>query len=876
MDKPNEGEIQSYGEIIGITGARSLRSVSDPTAVAIAYWNAQSTTIGKKAKGPPSKPPNGGGKEGEVKQTATQNREFSRPSLPIQQGTVRSDSSSSTDSDIRRSRNHSTNRGGHAQRGDLRRRSRSPTRPSDYHDVVARLKELEERLPKLEGELSTLKKDKERLSAENKVLKQDAEFLREKNVRFTGREFQLAFGSVEQGSTTTFMDMVQVAPMGEGEAEAYKRLGNLPHYVTIMSSSMLAALSVNCKNAERKAVASHTTVIEYNYNRGTDYNAKIHDIIAVITYPVIITATTEGVLKDYGVTNLVGVVVPDKMLADNGAGQVQFMTGNLHAALQSADHRKGGGLFTKESDYEWHVSFSDLGMDFLATELKNPTPTVPMLHKMHVAAGNKPLINYSTLQLQDEVGGKGGGVKKNEESTWGKQITTSFDRLSLQSQETDYTQIKKIPAALGTEPESGRDIRQHKNVLTIGKKSNPIELQDSDDDYPSLSRNKVSKGTTPTGTKKTFYDAHTESFDDVCASSKWSANGYLLKGTSVKFAGEVYPLDVGLSAIIAEGIPIVAPDAPFRAGQETRGDKGPRAPEKFSTKPWPNTCNFALFGDTVKGMAAEVIPGFRSNQNLNHEEGKQLFMAIMKSGFSKAPDGSESEGKQWLVDHNISPSDPLALNMALALIASRFNTEEHQADILRNFQGGEQGDERLATYFDAMLASAKGAHATMSYQQQANTIRAGMRKSRVKAQLLGKPIPKMTSYEELVTLVKHTWLPEAVNHGEDGPVVPRTPSKTAAAPIKQVEKTPKKVCSHCGKDSHKESKCWLQNPERSPSWFKSESEKAEGKSTEGTQSSTDGKAGESSKKGESSNTSSGKEGAGNGKDSGATSKPTRK
>ena len=35
VDEPNGGEVHSYGEIMGITtGARSLRSASDPTAVA--------------------------------------------------------------------------------------------------------------------------------------------------------------------------------------------------------------------------------------------------------------------------------------------------------------------------------------------------------------------------------------------------------------------------------------------------------------------------------------------------------------------------------------------------------------------------------------------------------------------------------------------------------------------------------------------------------------------------------------------------------------------------------------------------------------------------------------------------------------------------
>lgn len=878
-DEPNGGEGQVHGIIEGITQGRSLRSTNDPETVA--FWTVQSKTLGKRVqqKAHP-KPSDGDGKgNGQGEKTAAEGRDFTRPSLPAKLSARRelqtksqaprscgdNDSGSSTDGDYnRRGRGSSHWRGGYQDE-----RSRSPARRStanDHDNLVARMREWEDKIRILEGKVSSLKKENERLTADNKALQKDAEFLREKNVHYTGRSFQVALGSAEEGSDTTFMDIMNVDPMGEPEALLYKRLGDVPPYVTVMSASMLATLSVNSKTSERKMIASRTAALEYNYNRGDDYDAALHDVMAVVTYPVIITSSAEGGYKEYGITNLVGIVVPDQMLTDNGAPNVQFVTGNLQAALRSADPRKAGGLFSRDRDYEWTVSFSDLGVeDYINNELKNPTSAVPMFHKMFVAAGNKPTLAYSMLQLQDEAGGEGGGVREK----------------SLKSKDIDSTQIKNISAVLGKKPESVKDLRQYMKVLTIGKKiGSSGEQQDSCndayDEYPILSSKKVSKGTTPAGPKKSFYTEHTETFQEVCASSKWSANGHLLVGATVKFAGETYPLDVGLSTIIAEGIPIVAPDAPFRAGQDTRGDKGPRVLDKFSTKPWPSTCNFALLADMVKGMAAEVIPGFRSNQNVNHEEGKQLFMAIMKSGFGKASDGSESEGKQWLVDHNISPSDPLALNMALALLASRFNTEQHQADILRNFQGGEQGDERLATYFDSMLASAKGAHATMSYQQQANTIRAGMRKSRVKAQLLGKPIPKMTSYEELVTLVKHTWLPEAVNHGEDGPMVPYTPKKTAAASAKKAVDPSKKVCPTCKKIGHTEDYCYFKYPERRP---KSEpTGKAEGKSIEGTQSkeSIDGKAGESSKKGDSSNTGNGKEGAGIGKDSGATSKPAKK
>ena len=215
---------------------------------------------------------------------------------------------------------------------------------------------------------------------------------------------------------------------------------------------------------------------------------------------------------------------------------------------------------------------------------------------------------------------------------------------------------------------------------------------------------------------------------------------------------------------------------------------------------------------------------------MNHQEGKVLLMTLMKLGFMKTSSSKESVGKQWLLDHNISASDPLAWNYAIAVLVARFNTEDHQARIIRNFQAGVQGEEALDTYFDKMLESAKGANSSMSFQQQANTIRSGMRDGTlVKAHLMGRAIQKISSYEELVTLVKHTWLPEAVNYKEEGPKKKQVPSKYSEAGSRNdfPRLTNQDRCSNTkclGRDRagtpHTAEVCWALHPDLVPDGIK--------------------------------------------------------
>ena len=168
----------------------------------------------------------------------------------------------------------------------------------------------------------------------------------------------------------------------------------------------------------------------------------------------------------------------------------------------------------------------------------------------------------------------------------------------------------------------------------------------------------------------------------------------------------------------------------------------------------------------------------------------------------------------------------------------------------------------------------------MSFQQQANTIRSGMREGTlVKSHLLGRAIPKLTSYEELVTLVKHTWLPEAVNYKEEGPKKKQVPSKYSEAGSKNdPPQATNQTCSstRCvghnrnGKP-HTADVCWKLHPELVPDDIKKANEERR-KGSQPTGAPENAKsAGDSAKKPDSAGKGSGGSG---GKGSGNTQKPS--
>jgi hypothetical protein len=535
-----------------------------------------------------------------------------------------------------------------------------------------------------------------------------------------------------------------------------------------------------------------------------------------------------------------------------------------------------------------------------------------------MSTGNKTSSYYFLAGSQGEAGLGTGVISEEGPSEWvymegedGKLVkvrnrptlksTKKEDNISSKLKELSLPSVEKDSPIIVTKPTPrALNLGEGNTWASFFKKTgtaeSPFYSADSpQSQVPTVKSNQgpivpnLSLPSTGKNLKKGFYNQgnDTESFEDVCSTSKWSANGHLLNGLSVSYAGEKFDLSTALAVAVCDGIPLVMPDAPLRAGHsDLRGDKNVRVPASLTVKPWAASCNYAVLPDIIKGIAAEVIPDYRTGQNVNHQEGKVLFMTLVKLGFTKTSSSKESVGKQWLLDHNISPSDPLAWNYAIAILVSRFNTEDNQARIIRNFQAGVQGEEALDTYFDNMLESAKGASTSMSFQQQANTIRSGMRDGTlVKAHLMGRAIPKLTSYEELVTLVKHTWLPEAVNYKEEGPKKKQGPSKHNEIGSKydspRVTTQPCSSTKCAGQDRkgrpHPSEGCFILHPELLEGYRKRSIQSSAGGQPKGDASKQDmpvdaKSAGDSAKKPDSAGKGSGSSGTG-GKGSGNTQKP---
>ncbi len=813
-------------------------------------------------------------------------------------------------------------RGRDHSRSDSNSRSRSPPRwgqqrderTSTHQNCVARndyegLKRDYEALQKR----SSLVQDEQR--REIASLRKDVSFWKAKYNKSADSILCLGIGVKPTGAEQVhpFMDIFEVKPLTEEEQLVYTSL-NIPLHMVVISTSLLSACCEGLPrgNEIKRTVNRVTNNINANvrlYTEGCDLEISATAALNVYLWSQLRGEAGSG--KQFGTLKLAAWVVPDAYLRG-----YTFLAGNLFDV-----HMAGIGRFDfSKDDYAWEVE-CDVKID---EDMGLSNPKMPFSKKMYdMSSGNKTSFDYFLAGSQSEAG-LGKGVTPQEgplewvymegedgelvkvlnrpthKSTKRRDnILSKFQELSFPSEEKDSPIIvtKTTPRVVHL----GEDITW---ASRLGKKAEITEtpfysIVSPQSQGPKVKSNQgpieknPSLPSTGKNLKKGFYNQgnDTESFEDVCSTSKWSANGHLLNGLSVSYAGEKFDLATALSVAVCDGIPLVMPDAPLRAGHsESRGDKNVRVPASLTVKPWAASCNYAVLPDLIKGIAAEVIPDYRTGQNVNHQEGKVLFMTLVKLGFTKTSNSKESVGKQWLLDHNISASDPLAWNYAIAILVSRFNTEDNQARIIRNFQAGVQGEEALDTYFDNMLESAKGASTSMSFQQQANTIRSGMRDGTlVKAHLMGRAIPKLTSYEELVTLVKHTWLPEAVNYKEEGP-------KKKQGPLKQNETgsrndslrfTNQDRCSRTkcvGHDSrgnpHTSDVCWALHPEQVPDDIKNAQEQRKkfsaGSQPNGSASKqdtpTDAKgAGDSAKKPDSASKATGSSG---GKGSGNTQKPS--
>ena len=626
--------------------------------------------------------------------------------------------------------------------------------------------------------------------------------------------------------------MTYVLGMGPGDSRKGMLVGDL---IFLPSSEQMAAFY------ERTNFVAHAPVIEAEYLQALLGNAPASErktaerVLSSILKPTQETtpwisaklpvqvfqqghSPTDGV-QPIGVVDVQVYVITRAYLDECGVGNLGFLCGNMEEVLSRADKRDKA-IF-KQVPFKWYIEWEydlDTANDW-RTE-------VPLTAQMFDLAANKPTVNYSFFTGSQRETGCTGEDKRLTPKNFS---TTGYGSLKPRIP-VGYNQDRSHKKGTGVIDSSDDEV-----VVSMNKKMGAWGMNTTapkDNNKGPRESTYSSRVTGDNGRKKEgFYDTSNESLEEVCAHSKWAGAGPLMKDVKVKYGAETFSLEVAIGVAQEALIPLVMPDAPLRGnrGGDGRDHKYAAVPSSLAASSWAADCNYALFADVVKNIAAEVIPGYRTGQNLNHDEGKVLFMTMMKFGFQKGPDGLESPAKRWIKDLNVNASDPLALNYTVAAIIARYHTEEHQAGTLRNFQAGVQGNESLEAYFDKMLASAKGAEATMSFKEQANTIRAGMRNgTMVKAQLLGKPIPKMTSWEELVTLVKHTWLPEAINYHEEGPLASKNDAKAkgkgkSEGPGKVSSDDPpppRNWCSHCKNDTHTNKFCYALYPDKRPAWYK--------------------------------------------------------
>ena len=687
----------------------------------------------------------------------------------------------------------------------------------DYGRLQEKVVALEKQLATERAATSSATEQLLAVREENKKLLKDNSFFRNQYNAKVGASYVIGMGPVSSSagdSSCGTADLLSV-PGTEEMRAIYTRL-QFPIYGLLISKSYMEALMLNASLPEQKVAQRMLASV----------NETSAEPWLPVRLPIMILrrSTNSHAAKDSmtlsGTADVLAFIVPDAEFAMAGASDFSVLCGNLQEVLNQVD-RRDTRLF-RPGRYDWYLDYS-VDADVPAKW----GSTMPLTLEMLNASANKPSSLYPIAGSQREAGVRGNWGARAPKISWSQSLGRGVDS-------TRYTQQRSHTgmASLSVEEGEGSSDEEvyvlKKGILTL---LNPTTQQKSKQKggsqmvssaWPGMGQGRK--------TKEGFYDTSNESLEEVCVSSKWAKAGPFMKDVNVTYGAEVFSLEVAISVAMEEKIPLVMADAPLRlrGGGERGEQKFHNVPSTISNKPWPADCNFALLADVVKNIAAEVIPGYRVGQNLNHEEGKVLYMTLMKFGFQKKPDGSDSPAKRWLLDLNVNASDPLALNFAMAAVIARYHTEEHQALTLRNFQAGKQGDESLETYFDTMLASAKGAEATMSFKEQANTIRAGMRDgTMVKAQLLGKAIPKMASWEELVTLVKHTWLPEAINYREDGPVMlkgdkkqtgPGAASqakKKSAGEGKVTDDNPsstrpwtEKWCNHCKASTHNTSTCY--------------------------------------------------------------------
>ena len=479
--------------------------------------------------------------------------------------------------------------------------SRSPPRRREaYHGSYDRgqhrycvpidqYEKLQQKYDDLQKRLASMTPGDQR-GTEHASLRKDVAYWKAKYVKSTNQVLCLGLGCKPPGGEQThpFTQIFEITPLTEEERGIYDNL-SIPLHMVIISTTLfrLCCEGLPQGSDTKKTVFRLTNSLVANAREFTT-DCQL-EVVATASIDVFLWSQVRGEsdsVTQFGTLKLAAWVVPDEFLHGH-----PFLAGNLLDV-----HMSGTGRFDfSKEDYVWST-VCDVNLD---QDRSLSTPTMPFSKRMYdMSTENKTSSNYLLAGSQWEAGlgkrvasveelsewgymeGEDGELVKvklnrsTSDKSKGVNISSKFQGLSIPSGEKDsYEYVNKpIPRVLNLGKGMAWSSLFDTKARISGSPDDSTEGPQLQGPMVNSNQGSTIKNPSPLspgkGLKKGFYNQgkDTESFEDVCSTSKWSTNGHLLNGLSVSFAGEKYDLATALSvAAVCDGIPLVMPDAPLDA-----------------------------------------------------------------------------------------------------------------------------------------------------------------------------------------------------------------------------------------------------------------------------------------------------------------------
>ena len=252
---------------------------------------------------------------------------------------------------------------------------------------------------------------------------------------------------------------------------------------------------------------------------------------------------------------------------------------------------------------------------------------------------------------------------------------------------------------------------------------------------------------------------------------------------TVLSVGKNRSLEEALCIAVADGIPLVGPDAPETQPQTSGSNKGgwdysssnskerSRLGYTLGVKEWKQGCSAGELPKYLRHIAEINSPGRMHNENLTHLQGATITTALLMSlkETSEAHPALQLLEDRGLLSHL---ADPLIWNAIVGHLYARYANEDQVTAMVLLFQQCEQKtEETLEKYFRRALQLGESCKSQMTLQATATKILGGMRNSPAKTEIAGQSMTqsytgskKLQSFQDLTGLVIEIWLPLATNH----------------------------------------------------------------------------------------------------------------